>query len=243
MGAARTGRLGCQNRRARLRRRASRARFRLAAAFRGRVVKYPGLLLLPLLMVSDYLLTIAGARTRRDTYARHFATRHYELNPIWQKEVAKLRWFNPRHLLLTLGFTVFFVALFELGDSDAGFVEGVEGVLIGVFAAVNGRHLGNLATFAYLKRHPDAISGTVTMTHAFVLWLSTFQLLGLVVPTLVLALLSRAPMMIGFAIGAALLFGVHLVWIARYRRRPPGGDHGSVEASPADSSASGTNRP
>src|ERR1700752_3744988 len=71
----------------------------------GRAMRHPGFLLLPLLMLSDYLLTIAGARLRLETYERHFRTEHYELNPIWQQAVAKLRWFNPRHLLLTIVLT------------------------------------------------------------------------------------------------------------------------------------------
>src|SRR3954471_18182323 len=73
----------------------------------GRAVRHPEFLLVPVLMISDYLLTIAGARLRADVYGRHFRTQHYELNPAWQSAVAKLRWFNPRHLLITFAFTVF----------------------------------------------------------------------------------------------------------------------------------------
>ena len=145
------------------------------------------MLLVPLLMLSDYLLTIAGARLRTSAYASHFRTRHYELNPLWQNAVARMRWLNGRHLFATAVLSGVLIGMAEtLRDVDE-FVALVEGGMIGALGSVNGRHLSNLAIFRYAKRHPDSIEGTVTMSHEFVLWISTFQMLGLLVPALLVA--------------------------------------------------------
>jgi hypothetical protein len=200
-------------------------------------------------MLSDYFLTIAGARSRASAYASHFRTRHYELNPIWQNAVSKLRWINKRHLFVTAVIGVVLLAMSEtLRDADE-FVELVEGGMIGALGSVNGRHLSNLATFGYAKRHPDSVEGSVTMSHAFVLWISTFQTFALFVPAVLLACYLPRPIVIGFAGGLAMLIAVHLVWIRRHRRK--GGDAkltidhvGTVDVdASSDSSASGTKRP
>jgi hypothetical protein len=213
-------------------------------------VRHPEFLLVPVLMISDYLLTIAGARLRADVYGRHFRTQHYELNPAWQSAVAKLRWFNPRHLLITFAFTVFLSACIEaLGPREQPFVDAIEGFLLGVFGAVNGRHLGNLATFMYLKRHPESISGSVTMNHELVLWISTVQGLAFLVPSALLALYSPTSIVLGFAAGALMLIILHLGWIRRLRSRTRPSAAADAQATTPDSAsipasvASGTNLP
>jgi hypothetical protein len=208
-------------------------------------VNHPEMLLLPALMLADYFLTIAGARAKRGTYERYFGTRHYELNPVWQKAVARLAWFNPRHLVLTAALTAILVVLAE-GPlaADKPIVEMLEGLFFAMFGIVVGRHLGNLATFAYLRRHPDAIEGRVTMSHDIVLWISTFQTLALIVPAALLAAIAREPMSLGFFAGTVVLFAVHLGWIRRHRSERRTADAGTATgAAPESSTASATERP
>ena len=182
-------------------------------------MQHPEFLLIPALMLSDYALTIAGARARSRSYGDHFRTEHYELNPVWQKDVEKLRWLNPRHLLLTATITVFFGIFVESPGADQASVESLEGLMLGAFGTVNGRHLGNLMTFAWLEHHRDAIDGTVTMSHELMLGISTFQGFAFVVPSGLLALLSPTPIVIGFFAGALTLLGAHAIWMLRYRRK------------------------
>src|SRR5262245_6019846 len=59
---------------------------------------HPEVLLVPVLMVLDYYLTLYGAHLAEQSYRRHFKTEHYELNPIWQRAVARRRWINLWHL-------------------------------------------------------------------------------------------------------------------------------------------------
>jgi hypothetical protein len=54
--------------------------------------------LIPLLMLSDYFLTVVEARMAAKKYRQHFNFPDYELNPAFQKQIAQKRWFSPRHL-------------------------------------------------------------------------------------------------------------------------------------------------
>jgi hypothetical protein len=181
-------------------------------------MKHPEFLLLPVAMIADYLLTIAGARLREGGHAEHFKTAHFELNPVWQQAVAQKRWFNPRHLVLTLVLSAILIACVETLPADMQVVRFLAGAMIGVQGAVIGRHLGNLATFLYVRRHPDSIAGSVTLQHELVLWLSLFQLGSLLVVSAVIAVYVPHAAVLGVFAGIALLALIHLIWIVRIRR-------------------------
>jgi hypothetical protein len=215
-------------------------------------MNHPEFLLLPVAMIADYVLTIASARLRERGHAEHFKTEHYELNPVWQKTVAKKRWLNPRHLVLTLALSTILIACVEGMPSFPRLVHFFAGVMIGVQGSVIGRHLCNLATFLFVRRHPDSIAGTVTLQHEFVLWLSIFQHGPLLLVAAVLAIYVPNPAVLGVFVGIAMLVLIHLIWIARFRRVakhreappwPAAPQAGTGGASPSTSTASGTNLP
>ncbi len=182
-------------------------------------MRHPELLGLPVLMLADYVLTVAGVHWRLRVYSRHFKTEHYELNPVWQKAMQRPRWFNPRHLLLTAAFTAALAALIEAGGVDDRIADFVVGALYGAFGSVIGRHLANLWQFAYLGRHAEALSGEVAISHDYVLTLSAAQYLGTVLPLGLLAALAPSPLSLGALSGAVLLLALHLAWRRRHRRR------------------------
>jgi len=220
-------------------------------------VRHPELLLIPLLMLSDFVLTVAGARLRRAGHERHFKLQHYELNPLWQRAITTMRWFNPRHLALTLLITVALLVLWEWLDPDDPMLPFFFGVILGVQGTMNGRHLGNLALFAYIKRHPAEIDGMVAMSHALALWLSAFQLCAVALPLALLAAYSPQPAVLGAFVGVIALMLVHLIWIAHQLRKRRRGDASatiapsdaqpvssdSLTTSRASSTASATNLP
>src|SRR5215475_5728664 len=113
-------------------------------------MKHPEFLLLPVAMIADYLLTIASVRLREGGHAEHFKTEHFELNPVWQKTVAQKRWFNPRHLALTLVLSTILIACVEALPADMALVKFLAGAMIGMQGSIIGRHLCNLATFFYI---------------------------------------------------------------------------------------------
>jgi len=50
-------------------------------------IAFPEVLLLPVMMILDYVLTLTGAKLAERKYRLHFKIVQYELNPIWQKSV------------------------------------------------------------------------------------------------------------------------------------------------------------
>ncbi len=79
-------------------------------------MRHPEALLLPIMMLADYFLTVAGAILREKGYSLHFRDPHYELNPVWQKHIAEKKWLNPRHALLTIALSAMLILLTEIGS-------------------------------------------------------------------------------------------------------------------------------
>ena len=175
-------------------------------------MKYPEILLLPPMMFADYFLTVLGAVESEKTYARHFAREHYELNPLWQKSIRQKRWFNPRHIILVIAANSALIWLLEFGESPDGIVQALLGALLVVFGTVIGRHVSNLLLFRYLAKHPDQISGRVTMSHPLVVSTAMYQTIVVLVPTVLIAIFSRSAFALGGVIGIALLLCIQLVW-------------------------------
>ena len=181
-------------------------------------MRFPEAMLLPLLMLADYYLTVAGAAARERGYARHFKLEQYELNPTWQKDIARLRWFNPKHLLLTLLLSGAVIAMLESGVVPKPIASMALGALLGVFAAIVGRHINNLLLFQRLAAQPGDVTGEVTLTQGFALSTSLYQTVMMFVPIALLAALTLHPLIIGAGMGFASLGAAHLMWMKRHSR-------------------------
>src|SRR5262249_27552195 len=147
------------------------------------------------------------------------------------------------------------IACVEALPADMALVKFIAGAMIGIQGSVIGRHLCNLATFLYVRRHPDAIGGTVTLQHELVLWLSVFQHGPLLFVVAIVALYVPEPGVLGAFAGIVMIACIHLIWIERLRRvakrraAPPWPQAGADDAPasgaalPSSSTASGTNLP
>lgn len=182
-------------------------------------MKHPEIVLLPILMFTDYYLTVTGAILKERKYADHFKTEHYELNPNFQKEIAAIKWFSPRHFLGTLFLTGFVFLIVGFDWLPSYFAEGILGYFLILFATVVGRHIGNILTFIAVDRVPDQLTGQITMTHAFALTLSTVSYFVVLVPLAILALFTRAPYVVGGLLGIVMLILTHLRWLAAHRAK------------------------
>ncbi len=182
-------------------------------------MKHPELILVPVFMFSDYFLTLAGAVLKDQKYGDHFKTEHYELNPVWQKQIAQKKWLNPRHIVLTIAISSILILLAEFEEMPEPFIQGFFGCFLALYGMIIGRHLSNLLVFRYMSRKPDEISGQVTMTHALLLSLSLYQYLVGFVPLVLIAIFSPSPFVYGAFLGAALLMAVHLKWIRKHRKQ------------------------
>ena len=181
-------------------------------------MKHPEIILLPVLMFTDYFLTVLGAIWREGKHSQHFKTGHYELNPVWQKQIGEKKWFAPRHIALTVLVSAVLAGLIEYGDIPESLTQAVLGCAFVVFATVIGRHLSNLLTFRRLTRGAGEITGEVTMSHSLTLSISMYQYLVVVLPLGIVAIFSPTPFVVGGLAGAVAVILVHAVWLRRHRK-------------------------
>jgi len=182
------------------------------------IMKYPEMILLPILMFLDYFLTVFAAVQKEKKYSRHFKIKHYELNPNWQKSISKMQWINPRHILLTLSITTLLIVAVEYFNLSASMVALLEGCLFIVFSLVIGRHISNILIFWYVGRKPENISGEVEMSHTLMLYFSLFQYMGFLLPMTLILVFTKSPFSLGGVLGVLILAFVHLNWIKKYNK-------------------------
>jgi hypothetical protein len=175
-------------------------------------MKYPESLLIPIMMFADYFLTVFGAIQREKNYSTHFKVEHYELNPIWQKQIAMKRWFNPRHVVLTIVLSIIVVFSVEHEGVPDVFARALLGGLLVLYGLVLAKHVSNLLIFRRLSARPEEVSGQVVMSHQFVLYISRRQILLALIPVSLVALFSGSPFAWGGVIGIVFLMILHGVW-------------------------------
>ena len=189
-------------------------------------MRHPEVLLLPIFMLLDYYLTILGATLNERGYGKYIAMQHYEMNPAWQKPVGQKKWFNPRHLLLALVFSLVFALLVEVvlptpafAPLDAIFTDFLMGFLLVLFASVLGRHVSNILVFRSVLRDPGGISGHVDIQHGLMLSWSLYQYFAVLLPLALVAAFVPHPFVLGGLAGALMLVLTHYGWLRKHRKK------------------------
>jgi hypothetical protein len=185
-------------------------------------MKYPEAFLLPIMMFLDYFLTVLGAVWREKKYTQYFKIQHYELNPMWQRQIAGKQWFNLRHIALTSVLSGALICLLEFGHVPHGFAGGLLGSVLVLYGMILGRHLSNLLVFSYLVKNPDEISGEMIMSQRFVLFLSLYQSLMVMVPMALIAVFSQSDFVWGGIVGILIFQIIQLRWIQREKDKKLG---------------------
>ncbi len=181
-------------------------------------MKHTEILLLPLMMIADYLLTVHGAVQREKKYSMHFKTEHYELNPIWQEQIAKKKRYSLRHFLLTVLISGSLIYLLESEYMPHGFAQVLLGCLLVFYGMILGKHFSNLLTFSHLTRNPGKITGEVTMSHELTLFLSLYHTVVFVIPITLVAVFSQNNFARGGALGVILFIVIHFIWIRKAKK-------------------------
>jgi hypothetical protein len=185
-------------------------------------MSHPEILALPFLMLADYYLTLYGVALREKGWSQHFKTPHHELNPVWQKSIAEKRWFNPKHLFLTVVLSGVLIYLLGFVADDEDFSRVIVGGLFGIYGTVIGRHIQNLLMCWRMNRRPQEVSGQIIFTHEYALHMSMSQFVPVVIVAVVVAIASADAFAIGAAIGSAYVVFLHLNWMwraAKQRKR------------------------
>jgi hypothetical protein len=176
-------------------------------------MNHPVILVVPVLMLLDFLLTILCAKLSSGVYRKHVRCPHLEVNPLWQKSVDRLEWFNPRYLTLVCVVTTALVVADLMPNFPSSLLELFVGMCLGGPGAACGRHLTNLLTFTFLNRHPTEISGELILTHKLVLEMSLFGFLGLVPMLGLVVVLVPEFYTAGVLLGILVLCLEHLDWV------------------------------
>ena len=181
------------------------------------LMRHPEALLIPIFMLFDYYLTIWGAILAEKKYRHHFKIEYYELNPIWQQAIARKRWFNPRHLLMTIVIGGALVYVAEIGPTT--FSQWLLGILLVLYGMIIGKHLSNILLFRYVMKRTESLNGAVTMSHPLILTISIFQTIAFLIPFILLVLFSPSAFIIGGLCGLFLFLGIQSIWLWRAKRR------------------------
>jgi hypothetical protein len=172
---------------------------------------------IPLLMFSDYYLTLLGKKLRDNVYLQHISTEEYELNPVWQKDINKFKMFNYKHVLAVILITgYFYFASLVLRDS---WYYGIYGALFTMYAYIIMRHLNNILIYRFANRNPNLFSGKATYGLLFSLNLSKYQSFTYSVFMLALFAWTQSWFILGGAIGLALLGLTNIRWINTYKKK------------------------
>lgn len=69
-----------------------------------------------------------------------------------------------------------------------------------------------------MRRHPEQITGMVTMSHELILLISLFQLAPVALTLLLVSIVAPTPQTSGAIFGVFTLSAAHLLWLRHHRR-------------------------
>lgn len=98
-------------------------------------------------------------------------------------------------------------------------MEGMFGFYTIFFASIIGLHVSNIFIFNYLLRHPECVSGEVTMSHLLTLHMSRFRFLALIFPMVLISIFSPTPFVIGGVCSQIVLIIINWVWTAKAKAK------------------------
>ena len=160
------------------------------------------------IFVSDSLLTVHAVRLYKAGADRLIALEGgYELNPVWAKDVDRLRALPPRFVAGLALYSLLIWALWYLSVGLSWFPRGYAffaGAILLVQGPIHMRHIRNIVVFRHAKNQ-EGIQGRIQYTRRFSYKVSAVELLAFSTLYLVLAFLSESLLLLGGAFGTAVL--------------------------------------
>lgn len=178
------------------------------------------LLIWILLYISDYTLTLLGARLRAASANPYVTTQgSYELNTYFVKDVDQRRRVSIRFLLSLVWTTFLLGMIWLLARTDAFVVflfQIAFGGMILLELAVHVRHLRNILSFRRQSQVGE-IQGQVQFSRRYVYWTSALDLGLFAILYLVLFIIVGSPFLVGGVLSCAALALRHRL---RLKREP-----------------------
>lgn len=173
-----------------------------------------------LLYVSDYILTIVGARLRAARSRHRVATEgSYELNTYFVSDVDKQRLVSVRFLFALTWSTLLIALIWFLSHADRSllvFFELAFGGVILLELTIHMRHVRNIFSF-HRQTHAGEMDGGVRFSRRYVYWVSALDLVLFASLYLILYLLIGRVFFVGGALSCGVLAIRHRL---RMRREP-----------------------
>ena len=139
---------------------------------------WPGTVAWALIYISDFVLTIACARLRRNVADKIILDGSFELNPVFQRDVDSKKFVSPRFLLLLILTSTFIVIIWALAVPDSPKVYSfLLGAAMCMELALHVRHLGNLYLFSS-RLTAEQLRGRIEYGRPLLLRMSSVQILG-----------------------------------------------------------------
>jgi hypothetical protein len=139
---------------------------------------WPGTVAWALTYISDFVLTIACARLRRNVADKIVLDGSFELNPVHQRDVDAKKFVSVRFLLLMVLTSTLVAIIWALTVPDS---PKLYSFLLGAFIctelAVHVRHLGNLYLFSS-RLTAEQLRGRIEYARPLLLRMSSVQILG-----------------------------------------------------------------
>jgi hypothetical protein len=169
--------------------------------------------------ISDYALTLVGARLASQRAAQVSLQGSYELNPYFINDINARRLISPR-FLLALTWTVFLLGMIwllaQLSRLGMSVFELAFGAMILLELAIHMRHLRNIFSYRRVPQ-PGEMEGSMLYSRRYAFWLSALDLAVFALFYLVLWLFLGNL----FLVGGAIACGIHaLRHRARMNREP-----------------------
>jgi hypothetical protein len=169
-----------------------------------------------LLYISDYLLTIAGAKLHRADPQGHFVFADgYELNPYFAEDVARLRLFSTKFLWALALYSGWLALVYAAWTRELFAVSW--GALIFLELVVHIRHIRNLVLFKTAK-DSNAVQGRIGYARWLALRLSGAEMIASGVVLLFVFLITGSLPVAGGALSCAALGIKHIIRSAKLRR-------------------------
>jgi len=182
-------------------------------------VIYPEVLLLPILMLSDYYLTIFSYVLFNKKYSEYVRFEQYELNPRFQKAINKKEIINVKHLCATLIITGFAIYIAEISPVPHEFVSVILGCLLTIFSVVVGRHIANILLFVYVIKNPNTIKGKIEYTYEATIFISMFYSLIPLIALIIICIYERSLFALGSILGIGSLILAHFRFLKKMKQK------------------------
>jgi hypothetical protein len=173
---------------------------------------WAGIALWVFLYIGDYALTIIGAKQYQAGAKEYFHfERGYELNPLFQKDVAMFRYFSPRFALFLITTCILILVIWFLSRPYPPLFTFLMGALVLLQVSVHLRHLRNIFLFRLVVQR-GGVQGRISYAAWFSYKVSSLELFSFAGFYVLIFLLTGSVFFLGGAV-TCLFAGVkHLVF-------------------------------